>query len=104
MLRAFAAPRVISTEFFAERISQATDIVARACGLEAVLPISRGPIILAARAMSDARLSVEFHKLAQTQMDDFNNAVGAFKQNGSLSHECCSTELSPKVTMIRNVN
>ena len=87
-----------------ERITHATAIVARACGLETVLPSSSGLHILAARAMSDASLSGEFDKIAQKEVDDFNKAVDAYLRDGSLPHECCFTELSRRMIIIRNVS
>ena len=104
VLRAFATPGIIRVELLVERMAQATAIVARACGLETVLPISHGLIILAARAMSDASLSVEFDKIAQKEIDDFHKAVDAYLRDGSLPHECCFTELSRRMIIIRNAS
>ena len=87
-----------------ETITHATALAARACGLETVLLSSNGLHILAARAMSDASLSVEFDQIAQKEVDDFNKAVDAYLRDGSLPHECCFTELSRRMIIIRNVS
>ncbi len=85
MLRDFATPGILRVELLVERMTQATAILARACGLETVLPSSDGPHILAARTMSDASLSVEFDQIAPKEVDDFNKAVVAYSRDGSLS-------------------
>ena len=54
--------------------------------------------------MSDASLSVEFDQIAQKEVDDFNKAVEAYSRDGSLPHECCFTELSRRMIMLRNVS
>ena len=87
-----------------ETITHATALAARACGLETVLLSSNGLHILAARVMSDASLSVEFDQIAQKEVDDFNKAVEAYSRDGSLPHECCFTELSRRMTIIRDVS
>jgi hypothetical protein len=104
VLRDFATPRIIRVELRVETITHATALAARACGLETVLPSSNGLHILAARVMSDASLSVEFDKIAQKEVDDFNKAVEAFSRDGSLPHECCFTELSRRMLIIRDVS
>ena len=85
-------------------MSQSTESVARACGLETVLPVSDGLVILAARAMSSASTSIEFDKIAQNEIANFNCAVDAFARDGTLPHECCFTELSRRMNIIRNVS
>ena len=65
-------------------MSQSTASVGRACGLETVLPVSDGLVILAARAMSSASTSIEFGKIAQNKI--VNCAVDAFARDGTLPH------------------
>ena len=54
--------------------------------------------------MSSASLSLEFDIIVSRERDSFSQAMDAYSRDGSLPHECVFTELSRRMTIIRNVS
>ena len=62
-----------------------------------------GHIILGI-SMSSASLSLEFDTIVAQERDSFSKAMDAYARDGSLPQECVFTELSRRMTIIRNVS
>ena len=54
--------------------------------------------------MSSASLSLEFDIIVSRERDSFSQAQDAYCRDGSLDHECVFTELSRRMTILRNVS
>ena len=103
VLRAWPTPVTVRSEVFRDKILQPNAIAAGACGLETFC-LSHRLLILGVGAMSSASSSLEFDDLAAKEMANFNKAIDAYARDGSLPHECVYTELTRRMTIIRNVS
>jgi hypothetical protein len=54
--------------------------------------------------MSSASLSLEFDTIVAQERDSFSKDMDAYARDGSLPQECVFTELSRRMTIIRNVS
>ena len=62
-----------------------------------------GHIILGI-SMSSASLSLEFETIVAQERDSFSQVMDAYIRDGSVPQECVFTELSRRMTIIRNVS
>lgn len=103
VLWSVAMQRVYSVEPLIKETSSAAVNGIPTSGLETVLPTSLDAPVAAACAMSDRAPYMDFDKIVRKEVDDFNKAVENFKRDGSLPFECCFTEVSRRLNLIRSV-
>ena len=103
VLRAWPTPGTVRSEVFRAKILQPNAIAAGACGLETFC-LSHRLLFLGVGAMSSASSSLEFDGLAAKEKANFNKAIDAYARDGSLPHNCVYTELTRRMTIIRNVS
>jgi hypothetical protein len=104
VLRALSTPGTIRSEVFRAK-DLAAECNRRTClWARDLVAYQEGCAILGVGAMSSAFVSLEFDVLAAKEVDKLNKAIDAYARDGCLPHECVFTELTRRMTIIRNVS
>ena len=103
MLRTLTRPGTIRFEIFRAK-DPAAECNRRTCLWARDLFAYQHGLVILGISMSSASLSLEFDTIVAQERDSFSKASDAYARDGSLPHECVFTELSRRMTIIRNVS
>ena len=103
MLRALTRPGTIRFEIFRAK-DLAAECHRRTCLWARDLFAYQDGLVIFGISMCSASVSLEFDKIAAQERDRFSKASDAYARDGSLPHECVFTELSRRMSIMRNVS
>ena len=103
MLRALTRPGTIRFEILRAK-DPAAECNRRTCLWARDLFAYQHGLVILGISMSSASVSLEFDTIVAQERDSFSKASDAYARDGSLPHECVFTELSRRMSIIRNVS